>query len=186
VLGYSPLKAGFAFLPMTLTIVAGSMIASRLVTRIGVKPLLIGGMLSLSVGLLLFSRVPADGAYLSDILPAALLTAAGLGAAFVPVTIAAVAGVGPSEAGLASGLVNTSRQVGGALGLAILATVATAHTTALAGGGKPSGADLTAGFDRAFEVGAGFALAGVLVAVFALQLRRREEAAVEAVAPEAA
>jgi predicted MFS family arabinose efflux permease len=177
VLGYSPLKAGFAFLPMTLTIVAGSMIASRLVTRVGVKPLLIGGMLSLSVGLLLFSRVPVDGVYLTDVLPAALLTAAGLGASFVPVTIAAVAGVQPSEAGLASGLVNTSRQVGGALGLAILATVATAHTNSLAGGAQPSASALTAGYDRAFEIGSGFALVGVLVAVFALQLRRRVPAA---------
>jgi EmrB/QacA subfamily drug resistance transporter len=177
VLGYSPLKAGLAFLPMTLTIVAGSMLASRLVTRVGVKPLLIGGMLSQAAGLLLFSRVPADGAYLADVLPAALLTAAGLGASFVPVTIAAVAGVEHSEAGLASGLVNTSRQMGGALGLAILATVATAHTDALTGGAKPSASALTAGFDRAFEVGAGFALAGVLVAVFGLQLRRRRQPA---------
>ena len=175
VLGYSPLKAGFAFLPMTLTIIVGSMVASRLVGKVGAKPLLIAGMLSLTGGLLLFAQVPADGGYVAHVLPAALLTAAGLGAAFVPVTITAMAGVEPQEAGLASGLVNTSRQVGGALGLAILATVATAHTNALAGGGQPSAAALTEGFQRAFEVGAGFALAGAVVAVVALpQIKRRQ------------
>jgi EmrB/QacA subfamily drug resistance transporter len=182
VLGYSPLKAGLAFLPMTLTIVVGSTLASRLVTRVGVKPLLIGGMLSQAVGLLLFSQVSAGDDYLTGVLPAALVTAAGLGASFVPVTIAAMAGVDQSESGLASGLVNTSRQMGGALGLAILATVATSHTAAIAGSGAPSAAALSSGFDLAFQVAAGFALAGVLVALFGLQLRRRtaaEPAAVE-------
>jgi predicted MFS family arabinose efflux permease len=177
VLGYSPLKAGLAFLPMTLTIIAGSMVVSRLVGRIGAKPLLVAGMLSLTAGLLLFSRVTPDGSYLVHVLPAGLLTAAGLGASFVPVTITAMSGVAPAEAGLASGLVNTSRQVGGALGLAILATVATAHTDALAGASAPNAADLTAGFQRAFEVGAGFAVAGALVALLAVQVRRRTAAA---------
>jgi MFS family permease len=176
VLGYSPLRAGFAFLPMTLTIIAGSVVASRLVGKLGAKPLLIAGMVALTAGLLLFSQVPADGGYVVHVLPAALLTAAGLGAAFVPVTITAMAGVEPREAGLASGLVNTSRQVGGALGLAILATVATAHTNALAGGGNPSASALTEGFQRAFEVGAGFALAGALVAIVALPQVKRQRA----------
>jgi EmrB/QacA subfamily drug resistance transporter len=175
VLGYSPLRAGFAFLPMTLTIIAGSVVASRLVGRLGAKPLLIAGMLALTGGLLLFAQMPADGGYVVHVLPASLLTAVGLGAAFVPVTITAMAGVEPREAGLASGLVNTSRQVGGALGLAILATVATAHTEALAGGGVPSAVAVTEGFQRAFEVGAGFAFAGALVAIAALpQVRRRQ------------
>jgi EmrB/QacA subfamily drug resistance transporter len=186
VLGYSPLKAGLAFLPMTITIIVGSTIASRLVTRIGVKPLLVGGMTVEAIGMLLFSRVSADGAFVSDVLLPGLLTAGGLGMAFVPVTIAAVAGVAPSEAGLASGLVNTSRQMGGALGLAILATVATARTDALAPGAHPSAAALTAGFDRAFEVGAGFALAGALVALFALQVKPRREAAAAQAVPEQA
>ncbi len=173
VLGYSPLRAGLAFLPMTLTIIGGSVVASRLVGRFGVKPLLVAGMLSLTAGLLLFSRVTADGSYIAHVLPAGLLTAAGLGASFVPVTITAMSGVAPAEAGLASGLVNTSRQVGGALGLAVLATVATAHTADLAGAAAPNAADLTAGFQRAFEVGAGFALVGALVALLAVQVRQR-------------
>jgi hypothetical protein len=103
--------------------------------------------------------------------------AAGIGIAFVPVTIAAVAGVRPGEAGLASGLVNTSRQMGGALGLAILATVATARTDALGGHGA---AALTAGYQRAFEIGAGFALAGALVALLVLRIERAPASAAAA------
>ncbi|MEA2459816.1 MAG: hypothetical protein QOC95_2788 [Thermoleophilaceae bacterium] len=169
VLGYSPLEAGLAFLPMTLTIIVGSTLASRLTARYGVKPLLVVGMTLQTAGLLLFSRVSPDGSYLSDVLAPSLLVAAGLGTAFVPVTIAAVGGVAPGEAGLASGLVNTSRQMGGALGLAILATVATARTGALGGHGA---AALTGGYQRAFEIGAGFALVGVLVALFVLRVER--------------
>jgi EmrB/QacA subfamily drug resistance transporter len=173
VLGYSPLEAGLAFLPMTLTIVVGSMVASRITTRIGVKPLLLTGMTLQAVGLLLFSGVSASGGYASDVLAPSLLVAAGLGIAFVPVTIAAVSGVQPAEAGLASGLVNTSRQMGGALGLAILATIATARTASVAHAGAAGHAALTAGYQRAFEVGAGFATAGLLVALLVLRLERR-------------
>src|SRR3954469_2129691 len=135
VLGYSPIEAGLAFLPMTLMIIAGSTVASRLTSRRGAKPLLVVGMTLQAIGLLLFARVSPNGSYMSDVLAPSLVTAAGLGIAFVPVTIAAMAGVAPTQAGLASGLVNTSRQVGGALGLAILATVATAHTEAFGGTG---------------------------------------------------
>jgi EmrB/QacA subfamily drug resistance transporter len=169
VLGYSPLEAGLAFLPMTLTIIAGSTIASRLTARRGPKPLLVFGMSLMAIGLLWFSRVSPGGSYLSDVIAPSLLVAAGLGSAFVPVTIAAMAGVAPAEAGLASGLVNTSRQMGGALGLAILATVATARTDSFAGHGA---AALTAGYQRAFEIGAGFAVAGLLVALFVLRTER--------------
>jgi predicted MFS family arabinose efflux permease len=182
VLGYSPLEAGFAFLPMTLTIATAATIASRLVGRLGYKPLLVTGMTLQAIGMLLFSRMSADGSYVSDVLFAGIVTAAGMGTAFVPVTIAAVAGVAPAESGLASGLVNTSRMVGGALGLAILATVATSHTSDLAGAGSSAAVALTAGFSRAFEVGAGFAVAGALVALLALQARpKREPAAAAAV-----
>ena len=179
VLGYSPLEAGLAFLPMTLTIIAGSTIASRVTSRRGAKPLLVGGMALQAVGLLLFAQVSPDGSYLSDVLAPSLITAAGMGAAFVPVTITAMAGVAPGEAGLASGLVNTSRQMGGALGLAILATVATARTDSLGGHGA---AALTAGYQRAFEIGAGFAIAGALVALFVLQSARAPAPAVVAAA----
>ncbi|HEY0517352.1 MAG TPA: MFS transporter, partial [Solirubrobacteraceae bacterium] len=165
VLRYSPLEAGLAFLPMTLTIIVGSTVASRLTSRRGAKPLLVAGMTLQAIGLLLFSRVSPHGSYVSDVLAPSLLVAAGIGTAFVPVTITAVGGVAPGEAGLASGLVNTSRQMGGALGLAILATVATARTDSFGGRGA---AALTAGYQRAFEIGAGFAVAGALVALFVL------------------
>jgi EmrB/QacA subfamily drug resistance transporter len=167
VLGYSPLGAGLAFLPMTLAIIVGSTVSSRLTARRGAKPLLVIGMTLQAIGLLLFTGVSADGSYLSDVLAPSLFVAAGIGIAFVPVTIAAVAGARPGEAGLASGLVNTSRQMGGALGLAILATVATARTDALGGHGA---AALTAGYERAFAIGAGFAVAGALVALLVLRL----------------
>src|SRR4051812_14267131 len=169
VLGYSPIEAGLAFLPMTLTIIAGSMIASRLTARRGAKPLLVVGMTLIAAGLLLFSGVSADGSYLSDVLAPSLLVAAGMGCAFVPVTIAAMAGVAPAEAGLASGIVNTSRMIGGALGLAVLATVATARTDSFGGHGAEA---LTAGYQRAFEIGAGFAVIGALVALFVLRIER--------------
>jgi EmrB/QacA subfamily drug resistance transporter len=169
VLGYSPLKAGLAFLPMTLAIIVGSTVSSRLTSRRGAKPLLVTGMTLQAIGLLLFTGVSAHGSYLADVLAPSLFVAAGIGIAFVPVTIAAVAGVQPAEAGLASGLVNTSRQMGGALGLAVLATVATARTDALGGHGA---AALTAGYDRAFGIAAGFALAGAVVALVVLKVER--------------
>jgi EmrB/QacA subfamily drug resistance transporter len=180
VLGYSPIKAGLAFLPMTLCIVAGSTLASRAVTRIGAKPLLIAGMIALTVGLLLFTGVTVSGGYVSEILAPSLLVAIGIGLSFVPATICAVAGVAPQEAGLASGLVNTSRLVGGALGLAILAALAAARTSSALHHSLSVQAmhvALTDGFQLAFAVAAGFALVGGLVAVFGLpQIRSRADA----------
>src|SRR3954471_9910682 len=166
VLGYSPIEAGLAFLPMTLTIIVGSTVASRLTSRFGPKPLLVAGMALQTVGLLLFAGISPHGDYVADVLAPSLLVAAGIGTAFVPVTIAAMAGVAPAESGLASGLVNTSRLMGGALGLAVLATVATSRTDSFASHGA---AALTAGYQRAFEVGAGFTIAAMLVALFVLQ-----------------
>ena len=161
VLGYSPIEAGLAFLPMTGAIIIGSMLAARTVARVGAGTMLGIGMGLAAAGMLLFARVPVEGSYAADVLVPSLLVAIGIGLSFVPVTIAAVAGVRPQEAGLASGLVNTSRQVGGSLGLAILATLATQRTDALG-----TGADaLTAGFHRAFEVGALFAFAGAVAAL---------------------
>jgi EmrB/QacA subfamily drug resistance transporter len=172
VLGYSAIRAGLAFLPMTLCIVVGSALASRLVTRIGAKPLLVAGMSALTLGLALFTAVSATGTYLGSVLVPSLLVAIGIGLAFVPATISAVAGVAPHEAGLASGLVNTSRLFGGALGLAILAALATARTNSdlhrTGGGVHAVHAALTGGFQLAFLVAAAFALIGGLVAVFGL------------------
>jgi EmrB/QacA subfamily drug resistance transporter len=172
VLGYTPIEAGLAFLPMTLLIVIGSTLASRAVSLVGVKQLLVAGMLAQAVGLLLFARINFDGHYVSDVLAPSLLVAIGIGFSFVPVTICAVSGVAPSEAGLASGLVNTSRLVGGALGLAILAALAAARTTReLPHDGVGAHAmrqALTSGFHLAFLVAAGFALIGGIVALVGL------------------
>jgi MFS family permease len=168
VLGYSPLKAGFAFLPMTLCIVAGSTFASRAVTRVGPKPMLVAGMLLQAIGLIGFARISAGGSYLGDVLAPSLLVATGIGLAFVPVTIAAVAGVAPGEAGLASGLVNTSRLVGGALGLAVLAAIATSRTVSQLHHAASAHAALTSGFTLAFAIAAVFAAAGAVVALVGL------------------
>jgi len=172
--GYSPLKAGLAFLPMTLCIIAGSAFASRAVTRFGPKNLLVAGMILQVAGLLLFRDLSAGGSYLGEVLAPSLLVAIGLGFAFVPATIAAVTGVAPAEAGLASGLVNTSRMVGGALGLAILAALATSHTAHQlrdAGGhvtGQVAHAALTSGFNFAFLIAAVFAAVGAVAAIVGL------------------
>jgi EmrB/QacA subfamily drug resistance transporter len=168
VLGYSPLEAGVAFLPMPITIASCTQAATRLTGRYGAGPVLAAGMALISVGMLLFARVAPDGAYLSDVLGPALLCSAGIGFSFVPVTIAATNGVERTEAGLASGLVNTSRQMGGSLGLALLATVATQRTAGLAGDASRLEA-LTEGFQRAFALGAAFALAGALVSALVLR-----------------
>jgi EmrB/QacA subfamily drug resistance transporter len=169
VLGYSPIRAGLAFLPMTLCIIAGSTLASRAVSRFGAKRLLVAGMLAQTAGLLLFARVATRGTYLGDVLAPSLLVAIGIGLAFVPATICAVAGVARSEAGLASGLVNTSRLFGGALGLAILAAIAAARTNGQlhhARGAELVHTALTSGFHLAFIVAAAFATIGGVVAIF--------------------
>ena len=168
VLGYTAIEAGLAFLPMTATIIIGSTLASRGVTRFGPKTLLVCGMSLQAAGLLLFAMISPTGNYLDDVLAPSLVTAAGLGLSFVPVTIAAVVGVKPTEAGLASGLVNTSRQMGGSLGLAILATVAGTTTSHELAGGTGASKALTDGFHHAFLVGAAFAAAGALFALFVL------------------
>jgi MFS family permease len=168
VLGYSPIRAGLAFLPMTLCIVAGSTIASRSVARVGAKPLLVSGMAVMTLGLALFTRISTHGAYAADVLVPGMLVGIGMGFAFVPATISAVAGVAPAEAGLASGLVNTSRLFGGALGLAVLAAIATDHTNSQLHAGASAHAALTSGFQLAFVIAAAFALIGGLVAAFAL------------------
>ncbi len=179
VLGYSPIKAGLAFLPMTASIALGSMFASRAIARIGTKPLLATGMLLQTAGLLLFAAVPVHGQYLTNVIAPSLLVAIGIGLSFVPATISAVAGVESRQAGLASGLVNTSRLFGGALGLAVLAALATAKTDSKhAVGTAAAHGALTSGFHLAFLVAAAFSLAGSVVAMFGLpRLRARAEPA---------
>jgi EmrB/QacA subfamily drug resistance transporter len=177
VLGYEPLKAGLSYVPLSLLIILSAGGASQLVTRVGFKPTLIAGMLLISVGLLWFSQVSApDGTYLGDVLFPSMIVAVGLGFAFVPVTIAAVTGTRPDEAGLASGLINTSQQVGGALGLAIAATVANSTTAdALSSGETNRVVALTEGFQDAFLVCAGFAVLGAILAAVLISSRDSRE-----------
>ncbi len=169
VLGYSALKTGVGYLAVALTAVAASGVSQALVTRLGVKPVLVSGMVLLGSGLTYFSQVSVGGSYVGDLLPGFLLIGVGLGFSFVPVSIAALAGVKGPEAGLASGLINTSQQIGGALGLAILTTVATTHTTSLLESGTARPEAMTSGFSLAFWVGAGFALISLVTTLVALK-----------------
>ncbi len=187
VLGYSPIKTGIAYLPLAVGIILSAGVAAQLVTRLGFKTPLIIGLLLVAGGLAWFSQLPAPhGHYAADILGPSLLAAVGLGFAFVPVTIAAVTGIEPREAGLASGLVNTSQQVGGALGLAILATIANSRTQdVIRGGVHTTTIALTKGYDRAFLVGVAFALGGALLAAVMISSRDSREHARAAGAGEA-
>jgi EmrB/QacA subfamily drug resistance transporter len=172
VLGYSPMKTGVGYLAVAGTAIFTSALAAQLVTRIGVKPVLAIGMTSLTGGLVYFTQVSVGGSYLADLLPGFLLIAVGLGFSFVPISIAALAGIQPAEAGLASGLINTSQQIGGALGIAALSTIATSRTSdALAGGATRTQA-LVDGFHGAFFAGVILAAIGI---VAALTLIRRDE-----------
>jgi MFS family permease len=177
------------FLPMTLAIVAGSMIASRITIRIGAKRLLIFGMSMLTVGLALFSTITVHSSYFGIIIVASLLTSFAMPFAFIPGTITATSGVAPQEAGIASGIVNAARLFGGALGLAILATLATSHSNSLLRHPTASVHNvhqaLVSGYDLAFLVGACMAFVGVLVAGFVIPnvARRPAAAAVGPVAP---
>jgi sugar phosphate permease len=147
------------------------------VNRFGFKPILVAGMGLVAIGLLMFSGVSPQGSYASDVLPASLVAAAGLGFSFVPVTIAAVSGVRDDDSGLASGLINTSQQVGGALGLAVLSTIAISRTDDLTAGthAPPTAGALTEGFQSAFTAGAGFAILGVVLALLLVKGRPLDE-----------
>src|SRR3954447_10671420 len=175
VLGYDALKAGISYLPLAGGIIVSAGMASGLVTRFGFKPILVLGMVLTAGGLVWFAQISANGSYLGDILFPSLLSAFGLGFAFVSMTVAAVAGVEGHEAGLASGLINTSQQVGGALGLAILAAIANSHTDSLISDGVARAQALTEGFSTAMTVGAGFAIAGALMALFAISGKTSRE-----------
>jgi hypothetical protein len=180
ILGYDALKAGLAYLPLAVSIILSAGVASQMTTRMGFKPALITGMVLITAALLWFSQVSAPGgSYLGDVLFPSLLAAVGLGFAFVSVTIGAVAGTTDENAGLASGLINTSQQVGGALGLAILAAVANSATSNATGVSKLVA--LNDGFRDAFLVGAFFALAGAILAAVLID-GRDSRAAVEAAA----
>ena len=183
VLTYSPLKTGVAYLAVAGTAIIWSTVAAQLVTRVGVKPVIAAGMAFLTAGLLYFTQVSVGGSYLGDLLPGFLLIAVGLGFSFVPISIAALAGVETSKAGLASGLFNTSQQIGGALGIAALSAVATSTTENAVASGTAVPTALTDGFERAFIWGGIVAALGILVAL--VLVRRSElEAQVEEEAAE--
>jgi EmrB/QacA subfamily drug resistance transporter len=169
VLHYSALRTGVSYLPLAVGIIVAAGLASGLTTRVGAKPVLVVGLVAIAAGMVWFSRVHAHGSYSSDVLGPSLIVALGLGFCFVPLTILAVSGTTDADAGLASGLINTAEQVGGAIGLAVLATVAASRTNSLLrvahGAQSALPGALTDGFSRAFIVGAGFAVLGVLLAV---------------------
>jgi Na+/melibiose symporter-like transporter len=165
VLGYSALVAGVAFLPGALLIIGGATMSSRLVSHVGPRRLIVVGGLLSAIALWWFSRLPSSGNYAEHLLVPMLLVCFGMGMSMVPLTVAATSGVDRREAGLASGLLNTTRQVGGALGLAALSTIATDHSNGLLAKHVAAAAAATSGFDRAFVVCGFIALAGALLAL---------------------
>ncbi len=169
VLGYSAIETGIAYLPLTLTLIVLATVAQSLVTRIGVRRVMPAGLALATVALILLAQAPAGGHYFFDLFPAFLISAVGLAFTFVPMTIAALMGVEDADAGVASGLLNTSQQVGGAIGLAAASTIATSFTSRYvdshAGVSALSAPALTHGFQIAFYALAGLAaLAAVLAA----------------------
>ncbi len=171
VLGFSAMETGLGYLAVALTVIAAAAVSQGLVTRLGVKPVLVVGMGLLTMGLIYFTQVSVGGSYATDLLPGFLIIGVGMGFSFVPISIAALAGVQGPEAGLASGLINTSQQIGGALGLALLTTVATTRTSNLAGNAAPTAGDLTSGFSLAFWVAVGFGVASFLTTIAVLRQR---------------
>jgi predicted MFS family arabinose efflux permease len=172
ILGYSPIQSGLAFLPVTAGIMLAAGAAQGLVPRLGVRNVALLGVTLAATGLAWLSTLPTNGSYVSDLLPQLMLISVGMGLTFVPLTLMATTGVDNNDAGLASGLFNTSQQVGGALGLAVLSTLAANRTTNVLGGlgHAPTPSDhataLVDGFSVAFAAGAGLmALAGVLLFV---------------------
>jgi len=171
VLGYSPMETGVAYLAVAGTAVIWANFAAAAVNRVGVKPALILGMAMLTLGLVYFTQVSVGGSYWTDLFPGFLILGVAIPFAFVPITIAALAGTKPHEAGLASGLINTSQQIGGAVGIALLSTIAVTTTNDEVAGGTQLPFALTDGFVNAFWAGAAIAFAGLLVAIFVVRGR---------------
>ncbi|HVS99740.1 MAG TPA: DHA2 family efflux MFS transporter permease subunit [Solirubrobacterales bacterium] len=170
VLGYSALEVGLAFLPTTVVMGGLSLgFSEKLIMRFGPRNILIPGFVLVTIALLLFARTPVDGDYLTDLLPPFLLIAVGIGTSFPGIMTLAMSGATPEDAGLASGLVNTSMQVGGAVGLAVLATLSTGRTEKLTAAGHSTATALTSGYHLAYLVGAGLAAVSVLIAIFVLR-----------------
>jgi len=171
VLGYSAIKTGVAFLVIAVGMIASSGLAQNLVTRVGAKVVLTVGLLGFAVAQLLFLRLPVSGGFAANLLPGFLLVAAALGLAFVGDFIASTTGTSPNDAGLASGLINTSQQIGGAIGLAVTTTIAATRTAALIRTGDRPAAALTGGFHDVYAITGALAIAAAVVA--ATVIRRR-------------
>ena len=171
VLELTPIETGLGYLAVAGTAIIWANVAAAAVTRVGVKPALVFGMSLMTLGLLYFTQVSVDGSYWTDLFPGFLIIGLGMPFAFVSVTIASVAGTKAQEAGLASGLINTSQQIGGAVGIAILSTVAISTTDGAVADGTAQAQALTDGFVAAFWVGAAIAFAGVLVSLFLVRGR---------------
>ena len=189
VLGMSALKTGIGYLAVAGTAVVWANVAAQAVNRIGVKPALIFGMSMLTLGLLYFTQVSVDGSYWADLFPGFLILGVAIPFAFVPITIAALAGTKPQEAGLASGLINMSQQIGGAVGIALLSTIAVSTTDDALATGDAVPSALTDGFVNAFWAGAAIAFVGVLVSIFLVRgrdLRAQEAEVLEPALEEAA
>ncbi len=169
VLGFSALETGIGYLAVALTVIASAGLSQGIVTKVGVKPVLVVGMLLLGGGLVYFTQISVGGSYVEDLLPGFLLIGVGMGFSFVPISIAALAGATGRDAGLASGLINTSQQIGGALGLALLTTIATTRTESLLQSGTQPPAALTDGFALAFWAAAGFAVVALVTTLAILR-----------------
>ncbi len=170
ILGYDPLQVGLAFLPATLVMGTLSLgFSERLIMRFGARRTLMPGLVMIAGGLLLFARTPVDGTFVTDVLPPMLLIGVGIGTSFPALMTVAMSGATPQDSGLASGLVNTSAQVGGAIGLAILATLATGRTDDLLAEGVSNDAALNSGFHLAYLVGAGLVAIALVIAITVLR-----------------
>ncbi len=175
-LGYDALEIGLAFLPVTIVMgVLSLRYAGRLIARFGARTTLFPGMVLIAAGLVLFAQAPVDGSYPRDVLPVMILLGFGAGLAFPALLTLAMSGATQNDAGLVSGLVNTSVQVGGALGLAVLATLSTSRGNHLADGGAAAASALTSGYHLAFLVGAGLVLAASVVVVTVLEPEKKAE-----------
>jgi MFS family permease len=176
-LGYSPVRTGLAFAAFALTVVVMSNVAQALVTRVGVRNILLIGLTATAVSVALLTRMPVDGHYFWDLFPAFVLGGAGLGMAFVPLTIASLTGVAPADAGVASGLVNTTRQIGGAIGIAIASSIATSSTRSYLETHAAGPAALDHGLQVALYAILGLTIAAIAIAALTVRPQRRPSVA---------
>jgi EmrB/QacA subfamily drug resistance transporter len=182
VLGYGAIEVGLAFLPVALIIGAMSVgVSARFIVRYGAWATLLPGLVLIATGLALFARLPVEGSYLPDVLPVMLLIGVGGGLVFPSIFTLALSSAGPTDSGLASGLVNTSQQVGGALGLAVLASLSTTRTQTLLDSGDPTASALTNGYRFAFAIGAGLVIVAIVLAATLLRPEPSASAGVELV-----